>query len=106
MKVTSSKFLISILLALATGILLGKLDTLPHWDDTGITAFLVLITTFIFGWLLHTRGWLWAMIIGGCIVAFNIFPGKNYGVLIVFLFAFAGSYAGLLLRRFIGKSHS
>jgi hypothetical protein len=99
MKKNPSKFRLVFSIALVTGILLGKMDTLPHWDDTGITAFLVVISTFIFGWLMPSRSWLWAILTGGCIVFFNLMMKNNLAVLMVFFFSFGGAYAGVLFKK-------
>ncbi len=84
----------------------GWIDTRPTWDDTGITVFAVLITSFIFSILMTKYAWLWAIIIGAGIGLFNVFLSANYGALIVMLFAFAGAYSGVVVKKLIFEKNS
>lgn len=52
------------LVAVAIGLTLGYLDSRPSWDDTGITAGLLLLTSAMVAGLSGRRPWLWALLIG------------------------------------------
>ena len=104
MKKSTTKFWILLLLACVIGFFLGKLDTSKNWNDTGITAGAILLSSFLLGALMTNFAWLWAIIIGGFIFCFNIILSGNYGSAGAFLFAFAGAYAGVLFRKYIVAS--
>jgi hypothetical protein len=85
--------------AIALGIMLGYVDSRPSWDDTGVTAGLLLVVTAILGAVVPERPWLWALCVGLWIPFFGIYNRSNYGSLLALGFAFAGAYAGMLVRR-------
>lgn len=86
-------------MAIAAGLSLGYVDSRPGWDDTGVTAGLLFIITLTLGALAPQRPWLWALCVGGWIPVFGILARSNYGSAMALLFAFAGAYGGMLLRR-------
>jgi hypothetical protein len=45
------------------------------------------------------RPWLWALVIGSWIPVLGIASASNYGSLLALVFAFAGAYAGMALRK-------
>ncbi len=85
--------------AIALGVSIAYVDSRPSWDDTGISAGMVLITSGILGALGPRRPWLWALCVGAWIPLFGISRNLNYGSLIALVVAFAGAYAGMLVRR-------
>ena len=101
MKKPSLKFLIILLAAIIAGLLIGRMDSLPNWDDSGITAGLILISNFIFGLLMPEFAWLWAIITGVCIFGFDVILRNNFGSALAILIAFIGSYTGVLFKKFI-----
>ncbi len=52
------------MLAAAAGIGIAYLDSRPGWDDTGISAGLVLIAAAVAAALSGWRPWLWALLVG------------------------------------------
>ena len=90
--------------AIAVGLSLGYVDSRPGWDDTGITAGLVLIVSATLGALAPQRPWVWALCVGGWIPDFGILTQSNYGSLMALLFAFAGAYGGMWLRRVVSPA--
>lgn len=85
--------------AIALGLLIGYVDSRPTWDDTGVTAGVLLISTAILGALAPQRPWVWALCVGLWIPIFGIATSSNYGSLIAVAIAFVGAYGGMLLRR-------
>ena len=81
--------------------LLAKMDCTPGWDDTGLTASLVTLTSLVFGWLMPHRAWLWAVITAALIIIFNIVIYQSYGAILVLAFSFAGAYSGVFFRKII-----
>ena len=85
--------------AIALGLLIGYVDSRPTWDDTGVTAGVLLITTAILGALAPQRPWVWALCVGLWIPLFGIAGSSNYGSLMAIAVAFVGAYSGMLVRR-------
>ena len=86
-------------MAIALGLSLAYIDSRPSWDDTGITAGLLVLVTATFGALAPQRPWVWAICVGGWIPVFAILTRSNYGSVMALAFAFAGAYGGMWLRR-------
>jgi hypothetical protein len=85
--------------AIVLGLLIGYVDSRPTWDDTGVTAGVLLIVTAMLGALAPQRPWVWALCVGLWIPIFGISNSSNYGSLIAVAIAFVGAYAGMLVRR-------
>jgi uncharacterized membrane protein (DUF441 family) len=85
--------------AIAFGILIGYMDSRPSFDDTGITAGVILLTTAVLGAVAPARPWVWALAVGVWVPLFEIYAASNYGSLLALAFAFAGAYAGMVARR-------
>jgi hypothetical protein len=104
----SRRFLALLCLALLAGLLIGWVDTRPTWDDAGITAGAVFLATFLLGAGMPKGAWVWALLVGGSVLAWNVVLHGSFGSAIGLLFAFAGAYGGAALsaaiRSIIGKS--
>jgi hypothetical protein len=102
-----------ILLALAilTGLFIAFVDSRPTWDDTGITAGAMLLSSGLFTVLGYRRPWLIALAIGLWTPLYETFLSHNYrlpGVilfpLVVLLISMLGAYAGWAVRLGIRKT--
>jgi hypothetical protein len=92
-------FKILLPVAVCLGLLIAYVDSRPKWDDTGITAGAILVTSGVFGLLAPSRPWLWALAVGAWIPLYAIASTRNFSSLLVFIFAFAGAYAGMGARK-------
>ena len=93
--------LLAVPLAVGAGLAIALLDSRPGWDDTGITAVLLLLAAFASAALAGRRPWLWALLVGGWIPLFEI-PGSGQPVaLVALVFAAAGALGGYGLARVI-----
>lgn len=90
--------LILLPVAVTAGLAIGWIDSRPHWDDTGVTAGLVLIVSALFGIAKPERPWLWALAVGIGVPLWNILLHGNFSSCIALAFAFAGAYAGAYAR--------
>lgn len=95
-------FWILFLLALACGAAITWIDTRPTWDDTGITAGLIVVATSTLGFAGPSRAWLLALAVSVWIPMFGLVHG-NHVTLIALAVGFAGAYAGVAARRLIGS---
>jgi hypothetical protein len=95
------KWKFSMPLALVLGLLIALVDTSPNWDDTGITATAVFASCGILGAVHPARAWQCALAIGLWVPALGIALDQNYESLMALAVAFAGAYAGKLVRSAI-----
>lgn len=86
------------LLSLVTGAAITWIDSRPTWDETGITAGMLLITAGVFGFLGPDRPWLWALLLGLWIPVLGIVLTGNYQTLLAPVMTFGGAYAGKAIR--------
>ena len=90
--------------ALAAGLLIAYVDSLPNWNDDGITVFALLLTGGIIGLLVERQPWLFGLAIGLPLPLHAILVGGDYKMFIVLLFPLLGIYAGWGLRRVLQKT--
>ncbi len=95
---------ILLVVAIGTGALITYVDTRPTWDDTGITAVALLVISGVLGFLGPSRPWLWALAVGSWIPLLSIVRTHSYSSLLVLAITFAGSYAGMAIRRWLWPS--
>jgi hypothetical protein len=86
-------------LALGLGGLITYVDSRPNWDDAGITALAIFISCGLLGILGPRRPWLWALAVGLWIPVIGIVAMHNFGTVLALLFAFAGAYLGMAVRK-------
>jgi hypothetical protein len=98
-------------LAVLTGLLIAYVDSRPTWDDTGITAGTILLSSGLLTLLGYRRPWIIALAIGLWTPLYETYMSHNYslpGVIlfpfVVLLIAFAGAYAGWAVRLGIRKT--
>jgi hypothetical protein len=92
--------------AAVVGMAIAFVDSRPHWDDSGITAFSMLIAAAIFAVLTSKHPWLVALAIGIWIPAHAVSRHPSLGsvgMLAVLVFPLAGAYAGAAARRILVK---
>jgi hypothetical protein len=95
-------------LALALGLAIAWIDSRPHWDDSGITAGLLLLTAGLLGLIGPRRAWLWALAIG-LWVPLNLViekpsRGNILGGFVILAIPMLGAYAGMAVRRLMARS--
>jgi hypothetical protein len=87
------------LVAGAIGLRLGYLDSRPSWDDTGITAALLLLTSAMAAGLSGRRPWLWAFLIGVWIPLLEIRGAAGLASLGALAVSTVGAFGGYFLVR-------
>lgn len=90
---------ILVVIAIGFGVMIAYVDSRPTWDDAGITALSILIVCGLVGLLDLPHPWLLALAIGIWIPLAGIVFNHNFAGLLALVFAFAGIYAGILIRR-------
>jgi len=87
------------LVAGAIGLTLGYLDSRPSWDDTGITAALLLLSSAMGAGLSGRRPWLWALLTGIWIPLFEVLGAAGLASLAALGVSTIGAFGGYLLVR-------
>jgi hypothetical protein len=85
--------------ALVLGLALALVDSSPGWDDTGVSAGVLLVAAGLFGAARPSRAWLWALALGLWIPVLGIAVRGNLAALIALVPAFLGAFAGAGARR-------
>jgi len=86
------------------GILLAYVDSLPSWDDTGVLAGALVVTSGLLTLLGCRRPWLVALVVGIWIPLRVTYLSHDLRMLVVLLFPLIGAYAGWLVRLGISKT--
>ena len=92
------------IVALALGGLITYVDSLPTWDDTGITAAALLVISGALGFLGPDRPWLWALALGVWIPIVGVFRTQTYWAMIALVLAFLGAYTGMAIRIWLSPA--
>jgi hypothetical protein len=75
------------------------MDSRPGWDDSGITAGLIVLIAALYGYLYPARPWIWALTVSSWIPLHAIVLTSNFKMLLITLFGFAGSYLGAAVKN-------
>jgi hypothetical protein len=91
--------------AMAAGLLIAWVDSLPAWDDAGITASALFLGAGIIGLFVRRWPWLFGLAVGLWIPLRGIILRHDARFLLALLFPLAGVYAGWGIRRLVrGRS--
>lgn len=98
-------------IAILTGLFIAYVDSRPTWDDTGITAGTILLSSGLLTLLGYRWPWLIALAIGLWMPLYETYLSHNFrlpGVIllpvVVLLIALIGAYAGWAVRLGIRKT--
>ena len=92
-------FFVMLILSVLSGLFLVWMDSRPGWDDTGITAGLIVVFSALFGFLQPERPWIWALTVSVWIPLYALFLAGDYMMFLVTLFGFAGAYLGAAVKK-------
>jgi hypothetical protein len=88
-----------IITSVLAGFLIGRLDSGAGWDDTGVTAALLVVAAGIASFIAGQRPWLFAVTTGMFVPLFEL-PGlAGGGALAAFLFSSIGAFVGWFAAR-------
>ena len=85
--------------AVAAGVAIGYVGSRPSWDDTGITAGLLILAAGAAAAISGRWPWLWAILVGGGTPLLEIPTGGSPASLAALLFAAVGAFAGWLVAQ-------
>jgi len=86
-----------------SGLAITYVDSRPNWDDTGITAGVILLLCGLLALIGVNRPWLLALMVGIWIPLYGLLVTHNYASVLALIFAFVGAYAGWAVRAGIDK---
>src|SRR5690242_16804678 len=87
--------------ALLCGIAIGWNDSRPTWDDTGVTAGLLVAASAIFGFTDPRRWWIWSLLIGIGTPLFEVAGATGSASLAAFVFSGLGAAGGAGASRLL-----
>jgi hypothetical protein len=116
MKSTKMTTIAAYLLWIAAAAFLVRAEL--RTDDAGVLVLCILVVTLLLGCLHPRRAWQWALLVGPCITAADLYslrfetarPSLNGAVGFALLTGFvilvglAGSYAGVIVRKVISSA--
>ena len=94
-------FILSVLFACVFGIAIAWIDSQANWDDSGISAFMVLLVSMLAGYLAKQKPWLIALVVGIWIPIYGIISVQNFGSLLALLPGFIGAYTGWWIEKIL-----
>src|SRR4051794_2784909 len=87
--------------ALLVGVAIGWNDSRSTWDDTGVTAGLLVMAAALFGAVDPGRWWLWAFLVGVGTPLLEIGGASGSASLAAFVFSGVGAAGGAAARRLL-----
>jgi uncharacterized membrane protein len=94
-----SKFWILLGLSIGLGLLIAWIDSRPTWDDTGVTAAMILVVAAIIGYIYPKQPVIWALTVSAWIPMWGIIHTNNYTSLLALLFGFVGAFLGYFISK-------
>jgi hypothetical protein len=97
--ITDKKFWLFLFFSNAIGLLICWIDSRPTWDDTGVTAAMILIASGAISYVYPKRPFIWAIAVSIWIPIFGIVCNSNYGTLMALVFGFIGAHLGFYISK-------
>ena len=93
------KFMLTFFVSILLGLVIYRIDSQPNWDDTGITAALIVLTSGLISYFYKSKPWLWGLIISLWIPLFGIMKSGDFMMLFILLFGLIGSFGGYFIYK-------
>jgi hypothetical protein len=95
----ATRFEGAVIAAAFAGLWIGRMDSAPGFDDTGVTVFALLGISGIAAAIAGRRPWLIALLVGIWIPIFEVPRGAGSAPLFALLFSSVGAGVGYVLGR-------
>ena len=96
-------FFLCLALAAINGLSIAWIDSRPTWDDTGITAGLLLLSAGVWTLFYPRRAWVFALAVGIWIPLNGVVSTHDPTMLLALIFPFIGAYAAAGIRKLTGR---
>lgn len=73
----------------------------PTWEDTGLTAGMIFLSTLALGIINPKYPWLWALAVGSWLPLVGLLVTHNSESIMALFIAIIGSFSGALGRKFV-----
>ncbi len=93
------KFVLTLLVSILMGLVIYWVNTLPNWDDAGIIATSIVLTSAVISYFYKTIPLVWGLAISCWIPVFGIIKTGDYKMLLILLFGLIGSLGGYFVRK-------
>jgi hypothetical protein len=97
---------IALVVAVFGGLAIAWIDASPGWDDTGITAGLLVIGAGVAAGISGRRPWLWALLVGLPTPFVELSRGGDPASLAALAFAAVGAAVGYSVGRVVGRGQT
>jgi hypothetical protein len=98
------QFALLVLMALMLGVLILMVDSSPGWDDTGVSALMILTASGLLGAVHPQHAWVWALAVGTWVPLMSfVLEGAEFDPASVLALGFAlvGAYGGALVGKLL-----
>ena len=92
---------LALIVASVGGLAVAWIDASPGWDDTAITATLLVLVAGVAAGISRRRPWLWALLVGLPTPFVQLSLGGDPAALAALAFAAIGAAAGYIVGRAI-----
>lgn len=100
------KFIFTLMVSVAAGLLIEWIDSRPNWDDTGITATLLFVVAAAIGYYYKKYPLVWGLAVGMWVPLLGTIRSNDYLMLIVLVFGLTGSFSGYIIRKIVTPQKS
>ena len=99
------KFIVFLVLAIVLGLIIAWIDSGPNWDDSGITAALIVFVSGIISMFYPSRPLVWGFAVSAWIPIYGIIKTGNFSLLFILLFGLGGAFLGSFIHKLIFKKN-
>ncbi|HEY7567300.1 MAG TPA: hypothetical protein VH762_06995 [Gemmatimonadaceae bacterium] len=92
-----------VLLALVVGVAIAYVDSRATWDDAGVTAAALFITSAVLAAVSPRAAWLIGFVVGLPVLALNVVLHGNFGAVMGIVVSLVGAVIGHFIGRAIGR---
>ncbi len=102
---TNYKFIGLLVLAIVLGVIIAWIDSGPNWDDSGITAAMIVLVSGVISIIYPSRPLIWGLAVSAWIPIYGIIKTGNFSLLFILLFGLGGAFLGSFIHKLIFKKN-
>jgi hypothetical protein len=97
------KFGITLAIAILSGLLIAWIDSRPGWDDSGITATLLVLASGLISYFYKSKPIVWGLAVSCWIPILGIVKSNDFTLLLILIFGFPGAFGGFFIHKLTAK---